>query len=65
MLTDPLTLIIAIIVAAGALFFICMIACAVALGRMHAWLKENEELFGDTAGLQRELNAIRVRQRQV
>ena len=50
-----LTFIVAIIVALSALFFVCMIACGVALGRMHAWLIEREEVFGDGKGLVRAL----------
>ncbi len=55
---DPGTFIIAIILAVIAVFFVCMIACSVALGRMHAWLKARNEVFGDGNGL---VNAIRRR----
>jgi len=48
----------AIIVALGALFCLNVIACAIALGHMHAWLKEHGEVFGDGLGL---VNAIRRR----
>lgn len=52
------TVIIAIILAVTAMFFICMIACSVALGHMHSWLKGQGEVFGDGNGL---VNAIRRR----
>lgn len=53
-----LTNITAIIAALSALFCLNVIACCFALGRMHAWLKGQGEVFGDGLGL---LDAIRRR----
>lgn len=47
MLIDYTTIILALL----ALFCLNVIACALALGRMHAWLKGENEVFGDGAGL--------------
>jgi len=43
--------IIPICLVCSALFVLNVIACALALGRMHAWLKEHGEVFGDGLGL--------------
>lgn len=53
--------IIAISLALIALFLLNVIACCYALGRMHTWLKERAEVFGDNEGLRDELADIRGR----
>lgn len=57
MLTDyPLT---AIILSIIVLFCVNVVASCYSLGRMHTWLKERGEVFGDNAGLRDELADIR------
>ncbi len=47
-----------IIGALSALFIVNVIACAYALGRMHAWLKQHGEPFGADPNIQRRLNQV-------
>ncbi len=47
-----------IILVMSALFIVNVIACAYALGRMHAWLKQQGEPFGADPNIQRRLTGL-------
>lgn len=56
---NTLLIVLAIIVMILVLFCVNVLACCFALGRMHVWLKDKAEVFGDNEGLRRELADIR------